>query len=207
MLVDVNFPVFAPSKEWNRRFKELEYDNEKTIVEMGSPFLSNQNEHLKILNGIYYTGLNAEIQFKKAGLAIYDAFGRGYEEALKTWNYRKEHDMKFIPLNDILKMYRLALYGGHNTYGVCDNAEQILNKWPHLDKDKNRHFITMTPIYRKGQPENDGWRWHKWGEYIGDFEPQCEYLYDEEGIDVVYVFHIYTLKQESSLGEIPPGIL
>jgi len=34
-------------------------------------------------------------------------------------------------------------------------------------------------------PTNSGnggrWRWRKWGEYIGDHQPQCEYLDDEEG--------------------------
>lgn len=202
MLVDVVFPIFAPSKEWSKTFKEMDYDKEKTKEKVGSPFVSSQHKEFKISDGIYFTGLNAENWFKAANLKIHSPYNNGYEEAHKAWDYRQENDMKFISLFDIAYMYKMAMYGHaeHVQYGVCDNAEQILEKWPHLQYSNQRHFITMTPIYKKNEPESQGWRWHKWGEYIGNHEIECEYLYDEKDIEVVYVFHIYTLQPESTLG-------
>lgn len=76
-------------------------------------------------------------------------------------------------------------------YGVCDNHEQLLRQF--LEKnDPDRQFvITLTEIKRENQPPIDGWRWRKWGNYIGDHKIQHEYLYDEKEIDKVYVYAIY----------------
>lgn len=205
MLVDVVFPVFLPTKEWTKAFEEMNYDRDETVKKHGSPFISNQHEELKEKDGIYYTDLNADLWFEEAGLKIHSPYGDYYDKAHKTWSYRKERDMKFISVYEIAEMYKLALYGDsrHVQYGVCDNAEQILKKWSHLENGRQRHFITMTPISKEKQPPSDGWRWHKWGEYIGNHDIKCEYLYDEKDIEVVYVFHIYTLQSESGLGKMP----
>ena len=86
-------------------------------------------------------------------------------------------------------------------YGVSDNASQVLDYYEHLltnygDYMNDRKFIiAMTPIFREDQPEYGGWRWHKWGQYIGDFEPKCEYLYNEQGIDYVWVFTILEIEE------------
>jgi hypothetical protein len=40
-----------------------------------------------------------------------------------------------------------------------------------------------------------GWRWHKWGPYIGTQEPKCEYIHDEPEIEEVFTYHVYELKQ------------
>jgi hypothetical protein len=80
-------------------------------------------------------------------------------------------------------------------YGVCDNIQQILEQCPELENDLDRQFvITVTPVLKKNQSNRGGWRWHKWGEYIGNKVPQCEYLFDEPEIDGVLVYHIYTKK-------------
>lgn len=76
-------------------------------------------------------------------------------------------------------------------YGVCDNPEQILEQCASLHDPERRFVVFVTPVLQDDQPEDGGWRWHKWGEYIGDMQPQCEYLYDEPEIDQVYCFHIY----------------
>ena len=87
-------------------------------------------------------------------------------------------------------------------YGVADNASQVLDYYENYlltnysDYMNDRKFIiTMTPIFKEDQPEYGGWRWHKWGQYIGDFIPQCEYLYDEQGIDYVWVFTILEAEE------------
>ena len=79
--------------------------------------------------------------------------------------------------------------------GVCDNYKQILKKWD-LDALEERVFVSLVEIRREHQSPTGGWRWHKWGEYIGDHDPQYEYLYDEKDIDRVFTFHIYEMQPE-----------
>ncbi len=77
-------------------------------------------------------------------------------------------------------------------YGVCDNLEQIIQTIPEITENLNRQFIiTITPVLKKQQYYLGGWRWHKWGQYIGTQKPTTEYLYDEPKIEKIYVFHIY----------------
>ena len=81
----------------------------------------------------------------------------------------------------------------HNCYGVCDGMENILETLTVL-QDKDRQFVVMlTPVERdldnKGQ--GGGWRWHKWGPYIGKHTPTTEYLDDEPLIEKIYCYHVY----------------
>ena len=73
------------------------------------------------------------------------------------------------------------------SYGLCDNASQVIKYYGKL-KEAGRfpgnHIIVLEPM-GKG-----GWRWHKWGTYIGDFDHCHEYFCDEEGIENVYCFNI-----------------
>lgn len=88
----------------------------------------------------------------------------------------------------------------HYPYGVCDDYRQILERDNNITKwiNSDDHFIiVLTKISKKNEPETGGWRWHKWGKYIGDHVPQHEYLYDEPDIDYVYVYQMYKVIQES----------
>ena len=79
-------------------------------------------------------------------------------------------------------------------YGVCDNYKQVLRKYKDLLSDPSKNFVIMlSTVNRKDQSCQGGWRWHKWGEYIGTQNPQHEYLYDDTHIDRVYCFHIYEI--------------
>lgn len=75
--------------------------------------------------------------------------------------------------------------------GVCDQWEQIVERWPEIRDSDRKFVISLCRVTKAAQPESGGWRWHKWGDYIGRFEPQCEYLHDEPEIDAVYTFHVY----------------
>lgn len=79
-------------------------------------------------------------------------------------------------------------------YGVCDSYEQLLAKEPLLLESERKFVVTVSAIRRADQPDWGGWRWHKWGEYIGTQDPQHEYLYHEPHIDLVYCYHIYEKK-------------
>uniref|UniRef100_A0AB74UNK8 Large polyvalent protein associated domain-containing protein n=1 Tax=Caulobacter phage BL57 TaxID=3348355 RepID=A0AB74UNK8_9VIRU len=82
------------------------------------------------------------------------------------------------------------------SYGVCDGPEQLLACIPDLiDDPDTRYFISMCEVRREHQEPNGGWRYHKWGPYIGNQNPQYEYLYDDKHIDAVYTYHIYTVTK------------
>jgi len=82
-----------------------------------------------------------------------------------------------------------------NEYGVCDSPEQFLEKFGNELKESQDQFcVFFTKIEKSNQPDDGGWRWHKWGEYVGDGEITTEYLYDEPNFEFVYCFHIYKKK-------------
>lgn len=85
-------------------------------------------------------------------------------------------------------------YHSFSEYGVCDNWEQITARWPHLVADPEAYLIAMVEMRREHQSEYGGWRWHKWGEYIGTQKSENEYIYDDKHIDVVYTYHVYRLE-------------
>jgi hypothetical protein len=82
-----------------------------------------------------------------------------------------------------------------NCYGVCDSPEQFDAKYGEALRGCPID-LCVTFVHVEKDPTNKwkggGWRWHKWGEYIGAGEPTQEYLDDEELFpDGVYTFHIY----------------
>ncbi len=77
-------------------------------------------------------------------------------------------------------------------YGVCDNYKQIIDHAANIINNPDKKYVIgMCTVRREDQGECGGWRWHKWGEYIGNQNPQHEYLYDDMYIDKVYCYHIY----------------
>jgi hypothetical protein len=79
-------------------------------------------------------------------------------------------------------------------YGVCDDVGDILRVYPLLEADPARAFVvTMKRVKRNlaNKGMGGGWRWHKWGEYIGTQQQTTEYLDDEPKVEQVYCFHIY----------------
>ncbi len=82
-----------------------------------------------------------------------------------------------------------------SSFGVSDDIDQVLKEYKQWLDDPTRKFcISFTKVEKSEQPSDGGWRWHKWGPYIGTKNPQCEYLYDEgDDITEVYVYHIYEL--------------
>lgn len=87
--------------------------------------------------------------------------------------------------------------GDIHSYGVCDNPQQVLDKCPELISSKDVFILSCDRLIKKEQSSEGGWRWHKWGEYIGTQEPTTEYLYDEPLIEEVFCYHIYRLRAVS----------
>lgn len=137
--------------------------------------------------GIYkIVGFGLDHRLRDVGIEVRDAFdlfalideGQNREDRIKSlqsyWDWEKE-------------------VGAPPSYGVCDYPQQVAEKFPYLIDGPERLVMQVTELVGSEQPAQGGWRWHKWGEYIGDQDPQCEYLYDEPEIEKVFVFHIYEL--------------
>jgi hypothetical protein len=75
-------------------------------------------------------------------------------------------------------------------YGVCDSPEQLLSLYD-FEADPRKLVISLTHLRKADEPPSGGWRWHKWGPYVGKQKPQCEYLYHEPEIAEIFVYHIY----------------
>lgn len=82
----------------------------------------------------------------------------------------------------------------YDEYGVCDTPEQPVERFK-LRERPEQLFVSYVQIRRADQPRDGGWRWHKWGPYIGDQQPTCEYLHDEPVIEQVYTYHIYRIRE------------
>lgn len=94
------------------------------------------------------------------------------------------------------------------SYGVCDSPEQFLGhdlgKW--IEVSEKYYVVSFTKISKASQPAQYGWRWHKWGSYIGVHEPQYEYLYDEgDEIQEVYCYQVYECISENAIMPIEEG--
>ncbi len=116
------------------------------------------------------------------------------------FNFSEEEFEEFkkpLSWEDRYKIFKSSLIETKSTYGVADNIEQIKEYYKEEIKDKeNKFVIAVTPVYQNKENAGKcgGWRWHKWGPYIGKLNPQYEYLDDEDfGDDFKYVlvFEIY----------------
>lgn len=80
-----------------------------------------------------------------------------------------------------------------HAYGVCDSPIQFMRALgDKLATHPHRSFcVSFVQLKKADEPPEGGWRWHKWGPYIGEQDPQCEYLYDEPKIEEVWTYHVY----------------
>lgn len=82
-----------------------------------------------------------------------------------------------------------------SAYGVCDSPEQFMEKiGKHLEESPNKYVVSFVRLRKEDQYPEGGWRWRKWGPYIGTQDHQAEYLFDEPVIEEVYVYSFYQYK-------------
>ena len=99
---------------------------------------------------------------------------------------------------DRLKERYPDLGPGEDALGVCDYPEQIVERLTSLANPDRQFCAAFVRLDRKDESPSGGWRWHKWGTYIGDQDPQHEYLYYEKHIDTVWTYHVYELHAEKA---------
>jgi len=184
------------------------------------PRFKKSNEDLAFLLGItpvkhsrgVYTSsgfnLNHVISNK---MADYPAFTRRnyewYQDCMKrnkdAWYYKDMVEkMASVPENVESLYNRKNLkhlvpddeYFELSSYGVVDSVEQLFSYYD-FDGDSRNFCIGFQRVDRdiSNKGRGGGWRWHKWGPYIGHQKPTTEYLDDEEFIDHVFVYDIIQL--------------
>ena len=89
--------------------------------------------------------------------------------------------------------------------GVCDSPDQFrdhdVGKW--IIGAEKGYVVSFSKIVKANQSPEGGWRWDRWGPYIGVHEPKCEYIYDEgDEIQEVYCYYIYECLSEEAVAEI-----
>lgn len=138
----------------------------------GLALLLDRTPPERISKGLYLTGFNFGNTLEDNGLLV---------ERYPFHPILDSHEEYLIPMNDQTIPW---------DYGVCDSPEQLIEQFPIIESDPRSLIVTFSPLLKSNQPSSGGWRWHKWGPYIGTQEPQCEYLYDEPLIDKVYCYYI-----------------
>lgn len=174
MLVDLTPNI----KEIERRKKVCQENNidERHLC-------SHENNHIE--TGVYRCGCDFNFSFEEFEELKSLSYSDEYQSMVYEWKYL-ENGTKF-PLHM------------ESQYGVADNIEQIKKHYRQWI-EKSDWVITITLVFqhKENKGKGGGWRWHKWGEYIGNLNPQYEYLDDEEfGEDFqgyVLCYHIYPIK-------------
>jgi hypothetical protein len=73
----------------------------------------------------------------------------------------------------------------------------------YLRNSERKFAVGFHPMIQDKESEGGGWRWHKWGQYIGKHDIKCEYLDDEDLSDIsqdfILCFHIYEFKDAEEI--------
>lgn len=80
-------------------------------------------------------------------------------------------------------------------YGVADSLEQIVAHMEPLRAHGKAWAVSAVRVDKADQPAFGGWRWSKWGPYIGEKKPESSYLADEPVIDSVWCFHVVEVRR------------
>ncbi|QWU14363.1 hypothetical protein SAMN04487895_101668 [Paenibacillus sophorae] len=180
MLIDIEFKQYLID-ECNERLKEHYSDEEyRKYSVKGTDELCH-----RIAKGIYYTGLNfnhyIELFSEDKIIERWDSFSiiRKTEDGNIDWDYFNKCSDEGVE--------------SKGNYGVCDDYQQVLDQYPELEIDDRKFVLGLSKTTKRNQSSSGGWRWEKWGEYIGKQNSQADYLYDEPEIEEIYCYHIYEI--------------
>ena len=173
-------------EDYNKRIRELKEEEDPDLFDDVTE-VNSLNDRFIPYSEITYGGL----------IVIEDDYRNDYD-GIYVCDLNSNYTIEALTNYKEKKNFNSPLYW--RNYGVCDNASQVLDYYDSLYEqykdymEDKKFIILLTPMIREQQPECGGWRWHKWGQYIGKFESKCEYLYDEKGIDYVYCFNILEVE-------------
>lgn len=172
-------------KEWTLITKE-NY-SEDIILEEDSKDLDITGIYMSDLNGHYdiegLTNFNEVDEFELIDKYKFFPMSGVSDNASQVKNY----------LNKIINIY----LNGTSKDVYFFEGQGLFNL---IKNEPNYQFILLlTPIINNHDKSSwGGWRWHKWGEYIGKHNPQYEYLDHEDGIDYVLVWKLCPVERDKN---------
>lgn len=90
-------------------------------------------------------------------------------------------------------------------YGMCDDGEQLLRRFPHIITSPTKYILTFTLIDKSEESNQGGFRPHKNGTYYGEKDFQgFEYFADEPNMDHLFVFHVFRVTDTPNPRLPPP---
>lgn len=148
----------------------------RVFLEMGIPYIPQSDPRFVVEEGIFIP-------------AIPFSFVEDEFEEFQNMTY----DDRYGFSSDI---------GNKSVYGVADNIEQIKEYYKEaIDDPNNNYTIFISQVFqnKENAGKGGGWRWHKWGPYIGKLDSQCEYLDDEKfGDDFSHVITFQIMRFKKS---------
>lgn len=180
----------AKMRKTNERIREINAANPDSCI---LPELSCLNDYFRP-----YVELQAIVEKEYTVLAKDHRFAEDLY-SVYVCGHNDHYAIESLTDYEEVRNYESPLF--FDDYGVADNASQVLDYYDDLYRTHEEYMrdkdfvILMTPVFREDQPEDGGWRWHKWGPYIGVHEQRCQYLYDEKNIDYVYCFNIVEVRK------------
>lgn len=187
----------------------IDFSNPEILKKYTKQFLPQYQKDCVYIfeDGIHAFGFKADLNkpgkddftcsqgFLPMANGVYETFGFGTSNFLEDVFDAKSSLYDVMDSLNITEFSKQIEYlNGHSEfYGVADNWEQVLKVKKEFVKSKDKYILTFFTIEKKNEPSDGGWRWHKWGEYIGNQNPQHEYIYDEENIEKVIVYHFHLL--------------
>lgn len=80
--------------------------------------------------------------------------------------------------------------------GICDNASQVLETYHKLVDDPNRLYVVfLSPVFKCDQQPEAGFKWKRYGKYIGVHKRKESLLVDEPDIGFIFKYNIYEIKK------------
>ena len=147
----------------------------------------------RLTKGVYqarfaFSGIVAELTWD------YDNMQQTYATAvLRLWSVEKMREDEW----DTTLYDPQLVQNAYENYGVCDHWSQILVKFPQLQTSVIPYLVRVSLLRKEDQHPSGGWRWHKWGPYIGAFQEQArnhEYLYDTPDVEEVFTYEVHEMR-------------
>lgn len=150
------------------------------------------------ITGIYLTHLNGDhdideltnhrtLQFSEEPVHLY------------CWGVSDNATQAKKYIDECIEAYQQGLdYEGDGDFFQGKQLVQFMQ----AIEEENREYgfvLLLTPIVNEHNHEWGGWRWHKWGEYLGHHQIEHEYLNDEDGVDFVFVWKLVAVVKDEGM--------
>lgn len=150
------------------------------------------------ITGVYLTHLNGDHDID--GLTNHRTLQFSEEPVhLYCWGVSDNATQAKKYIDECIKAYQQGIdYEGNGDFFQGKQLVQFIQAM----EEENREYgfvLLLTPILNEHNHEWGGWRWHKWGEYLGHHQIEHEYLNDEEGVDFVFVWKLVAVVKDEGV--------